>query len=72
MIKPFLNEQVKKSIIFHNNLESFHNYVDKEILPEELGGTQGPFDNSAASSAVYNMSKYFGQVHNYVNQNSNL
>ena len=72
MIKPFLNEEVKQSILFHNHLDSFHKYVDKEILPEELGGTQGTFNNSAASSAVYNISEYFEQVHNYVNLNLDL
>ena len=72
MIKPFLDEQVKKTIIFHQDHESFYEYVDKEILPEELGGTQGAFDNAAASKAVNDMSKYFVQVQNYVNQNANV
>ena len=72
MIKPFLTEDVKNSIIFHRSFESFHKYVDKEILPDELGGTQGPFENSATWSAVSMMSDYFFQVHNYVNENSNL
>ena len=72
MIKPFLNEEVKKSIIFHDNLSSLHTYVDKQILPEELGGRQGPFDDSAASAAVLNMSKYFESVQNYIKCNSCL
>ena len=72
MIKPFLTEQVQESIIFHSDLESFHKYVDTEILPEELGGTNGPFENSAMASSVYAMSDYFVQVHAYVNQNSSL
>ena len=72
MIKPFLNEEVKQSILFHNNLDSFHAHVDKEILPHELGGQQGGFDNSAASRSVYSLSEYFVQVQNYVNKNTNL
>ena len=72
MIKPFVSEQVKESIIFHNDLESFHHYVDKDILPYELGGTNGSFDNDAMSSAVHSMSEYFGQVHAYVNQHLHL
>ena len=72
MIKPFLNDEVKKNILFHNNLESFHEHVDKEILPEELGGEQGIFDNSAASTSVYSLSEYFVQVQKYVNGNTNL
>ena len=72
MIKPFLNEDVKKSILFHDNLSSLHMHVNKEILPEELGGTQGPFDDSAASAGVLSMSKYFEGVQHYVKINSNL
>ena len=72
MIKPFVSDQIKESIIFHTDLSSFHEYVDKDILPEELGGTNGPFDNFEMASAVYEMSGYFKQVHDYVNQNSSL
>ena len=72
MIKPFVSDQIKESIIFHTDLSSFHEYVDKEIVPEELGGTNGPFDNFEMASAVYKMSGYFKQVHDYVNQNSSL
>ena len=72
MIKPFLNEEVRQSILFHSHLDSFHRHVDKEILPNELGGTQGDFDNSAASLSVYSLSEYFIQVQNYVNRNTNL
>ena len=72
MIKPFVSEQVKQSIIFHNDLSSFHNYVDKNTLPEELGGTNGPFNNVEMALAVKKMSEYFKQVHAYVNRNINL
>ncbi len=72
MIKPFLNQEVRQSILFHNQLDSFHTHVDKEILPEELGGNQGSFDIDAASSSLYSLSEYFIQVQNYVNQNSDL
>ena len=72
MIKPFLNERVQNSILFHDNLTSLHAYVEKQILPEELGGKQGPFDDSAASAAVLNMSEYFESIQYYVKSNSNL
>ena len=72
MIKPFVNEQVKESIIFHNDFSSFHDYVDKNTLPEELGGTNGQFDNAEMALAVRKMSEYFNQVHEYVNRNKNL
>ena len=71
MIKPFVSDQVKESIIFHSDINSLHNYVDKQTLPHELGGLNGPFDNSEMASAVYKMSDYFKQVHAYVNKNSN-
>ena len=72
MIKPFVNERVSQSIIFHDSLESFHGYVDKEILPHELGGTNGEFDNSKMACAVNTMSEYFYQVHRYIENNAAL
>ena len=72
LIRPFLHDELKKRIIFHDEIDSFHGYVDKQILPEEFGGALGPINNSAASSAVYEMSNFFVQVQNYVNQNSNV
>ena len=67
MVRPLLTQQVKDIIIFHNNLETFHNYVPPEILPEEVGGHLGPFDNASAASAVYQMAPYFEQIKTYVN-----
>ena len=72
MIKPFLNEVVKKSILFHDNLTSLHAHVEKQILPEEFGGKQRPFDDSEASAALLSMSKYFESIQYYVKSNSNL
>ena len=72
MIKPFLTEEVKNTIMFHRSFESFHKYVDKEILPDELGGMQGSFENTDTWSAISIMAEYFVQVQNYVNDNSNL
>ena len=72
MIKPFVNKEMQERIIFHDDFESFHSYVDKDILPHELGGTNGSFDNTDMASAIHSMSDYFAQVQYYVNQNSNL
>ena len=72
MIKPFLTEEVKNTIMFHRSFESFHKYVDKEILPGELGGMQGSFENTDTWSAISIMAEYFVQVQNYVKENSNL
>ena len=71
MMRPLLNERVKDSIIFHDKLESLHNFVDKEILPEELGGNSGTFSNSESVSAVSQMSDYFLQLKTYAEHVNN-
>ena len=70
LLKQFLNERVKNSILFHDNLESLHFHVPKEILPRELGGTQGKFDNSNCSEAVYNNQLHFTRVQQFVQANT--
>ena len=70
LLKQFLNERVKNSILFHDNLESLHSHVPKEILPRELGGTQGKFDNSNCSEAVYNNQLHFTRVQQFVQANT--
>ena len=70
ILKQFLNERVKNSIIFHNNLESLHIHVPKEILPSELGGTRGKFDNSNCAKAVYNNQLHFTGVQQFVQANT--
>lgn len=48
MVKPFLSEKIKNRIFFHgSNLCSLHEHIPVEILPEELGGETGKFDNSS-------------------------
>ena len=68
MAKPFLHERTTEAIIFHEDYNSLHKYVDKKILPKEYGGEIGPLDNSPCASAVYGMSEYFFQIKKYVNQ----
>ncbi len=59
MIKPMLTEDVRDSIVFHQSLESLHLDVDPEVLPEELGGTAGPFNNDDSREVIisYHVSK---------------
>ena len=64
-MRPLFNDRVKDSIIFHDKLESLHKFVDKEILPGELGGNAGKFNNSEAVSAINEMSDYFLQLKSY-------
>ncbi|XP_035225596.1 alpha-tocopherol transfer protein-like isoform X1 [Stegodyphus dumicola] len=46
-VKPLLNAKIKKRVYFHgNDLSSLHQFLPKEMLPEEFGGTQGPFGNA--------------------------
>ena len=65
MMKPLFNERVRSIILFHDDLESLHTFVDKEMLPEELGGSMGKFCNKESVFAVNQMSEYFIQLKNY-------
>ena len=62
LIKPFLSDYVKNNIHFHNSFESLHEKVSKDILPEELGGTAGKFDNSKTVEMVKSMEKNFADL----------
>ena len=42
----------QENIHFHNSLKSLHEHVDPEALPEEYGGTAGPFENSNCEKAI--------------------
>ncbi len=72
VVKPFLNERIKKSIYFHNSIESLHEQVPKEILPKELGGDLGPFDNNACANAVFGIEPHFYRVQAMVAANKGL
>ena len=69
MIKPFLSEQVRNSIHFHDSLETLHQHVPKEILPTELGGSSGSYDNSACAQATLSLEKHFSKVRTLVSSN---
>jgi len=70
IVRPFLNERIKKSIYFHDSNESLHEHVPKEILPTELGGLSGSYDNSACAQATFNIEQHFAHVQNFVAANS--
>lgn len=38
IIKPFLNKEVLESLKVHTTFESLHDYIPKELLPNEYGG----------------------------------
>ena len=62
IFKPFLSGQLIHGITFHDSLESLHDHVPKEILPEEFGGMQGIFDNSTCANRSINNKIYFTQL----------
>ena len=38
-LKPILKKEVRDTLMFHSSLESLYEYVPRDILPEDLGGT---------------------------------
>ena len=63
---------MKNAIIFHDSLISLHQHVPKEILPNELGGKIGNFDNNECAQAVFSIENHFNRVHEMVKQNKHL
>lgn len=39
LFKPFMKKEVVETVAFHRNLETLHERVGKEYLPEKYGGT---------------------------------
>ncbi len=62
---------MKNNLWFHDSFQELHKHVPKEILPEELGGDQGAYDNTPAAHGVYAMEKHFLRVDKFVNSNAN-
>ena len=68
MVSPFLNKGTTEIITFDSNISSLYEAIDREILPNEYGGTSGPYENTPSASAVYQMLDYFVQIKKYVYQ----
>ena len=63
IIKPFLSETFQNSIMFHgSDYKSLHSHISPEILPKELGGKRGNFENSSISKEMLKSEKYFTQL----------
>ncbi|XP_052751962.1 alpha-tocopherol transfer protein-like [Galleria mellonella] len=45
IVKPFLKDKIKKRIFIHNSLETLYEYVPKDMLPVEFGGTSGHLED---------------------------
>ena len=59
VVKPLLSKTVRESIVFHKELSGLHAHVDKEILPEEFGGSAEDFDNEECLEALEGMDEVF-------------
>jgi len=70
LLKPFLQERVKESINFHDSFEELHEYVSPDSLPEEFGGTRGPFETRVCQKALQNFEGYFEEVRRMADENS--
>ena len=62
---PWLNEKVRGMMVIHEDISTLYEYVDKRVLPEELGGDGGPLDNSAAAIAISNMRGHLQALETY-------
>ncbi len=52
MVKPFMAKELIDGILFHSDLASLHNHVDRFALPEELGGTAGTFADATCIDTI--------------------
>ncbi|MPC46028.1 Alpha-tocopherol transfer protein-like [Portunus trituberculatus] len=60
LIKPFLSETIKGRLHFHGeDLSSLHQHIPPEELPEEVGGSMGPLDNSFLVDQLLKNEEYF-------------
>lgn len=59
-IKPFLSDTIKGRLHFHGeDMSSLHQHIPAEELPEEVGGTQGPMDNTFLVEQLKRNEEYF-------------
>lgn len=71
MMKPLISSKLFNRITFHGyNLSSLHQQVPKCLLPEELGGTMGPFENNNFYESLLESEEHFlnAQKYGYVSR----
>ncbi|XP_064482483.1 alpha-tocopherol transfer protein-like [Ornithodoros turicata] len=62
LAKPFMTSKHISRIHVHGtNMESLHKHIPPSILPEEYGGTDGPFDNTKFCQGLYDKDDFFIQ-----------
>ena len=50
---------IQERMIFHDSLSELHKHVSKDILPEELGGTEGPLETESIRTAISKFEDFF-------------
>lgn len=66
LVKPFLKEKLVRRMRVHGkDLDSLHQFLPPDILPEEFGGLRGPFDNSAFCAELYRADALFKEYNTY-------
>lgn len=45
VLKPFMKKEILESIKFHTSMDTLFEYLPKELLPNEFGGTAGKCDD---------------------------
>lgn len=67
-----MTEATKDLIIFHDDLNSLHSYIDPAVLPSDYGGMSGPMDNTELAQGIDCMHSYLEEVHRYIFQSHNI
>ena len=52
----------QEHITFHNSLSGLHKHVSKDILPEDLGGTDGPIESDKIRESIMQFDDYFEEA----------
>ena len=65
LFKPFLAKELRDRVMFHYDFESLHKHVDPEILPEDFGGKQPPFNSHECYESLKKMKPYFDELKTY-------
>ena len=57
------------NLFFHDTMEELHEHVDREILPEEYGGTLPKLENTQARLASLKFENYFKELKKLADDN---
>lgn len=60
-VKPFLKEKIRNRIHIHTEIDTLYDFVPKDILPEEYGGSGGKMDTFNGKYFLYR-SGFFSDI----------